>query len=342
MKILNNIEPMKAKGFKSDEQDKIEKFYDDQKYVAQEKLDGARYTMQLTKTGARLFSRVASKKGTGNVEKTDNIPHITGVALKGYEDTIIDGEIMSPCKSTAITSIMGALPDKALERQQQFGNVKYNVFDVLYYKGQDVQNKEYHERHTLVAEIVKSYNDAGVKEVFALPLFIGDGDAKRDFYKQVVSAGGEGIILKDLTSKYEQGERPNTWIKVKKMITSDVVIMGFEPAEKWYAEPGKRGHDGVLYKDGKTTKYYDKGWIGGIKYGKYKGGVLTYIGECSGMTDEVREDMTLHPKKYIGKVMEINAQFRFVKDGVKGGYRHAVYMKMRPDKKPTECTEETE
>jgi DNA ligase-1 len=345
MKILNNIEPMKCRGFKNtiEEQDKIEAFYDNKDYAAQEKMDGCRYLLQLTKTGARLFSRVASKKGTGNVEKTDNIPHITGVALKGYEDTIIDGEIMSPNPDkVAVTSIMGALPDKALERQAEFGNVRYNVFDILYYKGEDVQNKTLLERKELLDEVVEAYNKAGVKEIFSLPLFMGTGDQKREYYKTIIARGGEGIILKDINSKYEQGERPKTWVKVKKMITSDVVCMSTVPAEKWYAKPGEKGHDGVLYPNGKTTRLYDNGWIGAVKYGKYKNGVLTEIGECSGFTDEERERITKSPKRYIGKVFELVAQFRFVKDGVKGGYRHASFIKWRDDKKPIECTDDTE
>ena len=344
MEILNNIEPMKAKGFKNDELYKIEEYYDKSNYVAQEKLDGSRYTMQLTKTGGRLFSRVASKKGTGNVEKTDNIPHITKVILKEYTDSIIDGEIMSPNpEKLTVTSIMGALPDKALERQKEFGNVRYNVFDILYYKGKDVQNLPFKERKILVDEVVKVYNKAGVKEMFSLDYITGTGDDKREYYQNIVANGGEGIILKDINSIYEQGERPKTWVKVKKNVTSDVVAMGFTDAEQWYAKPGEKGRDGVVYPNGKTTKFFDKHWIGAIKYGKYNNGKLTYIGECSGMTDEVRKDMTENPKKYLNKVIEIFAQMRFVdKDGVKGGFRHAVYKGLRPDKKPIECTEDTE
>jgi len=344
MRIYSDLIPQRAYGFSKKDSHKIEPFYDNPKYWAQRKLDGERFTLQTTTSGGRLFSRcratVNKIEQNYNVEKSDRVPHLTSKIPKGYEDTIIDGEIMTPDKNVKITSLINCDPELAIERQKKTGNIKYHLFDVLFYKGKDVQKMPLKDRKPLLDEVIDAYNQIGVTEMFSIPYFIGTGKEKRELYLSIIEEGGEGLILKDYDSPYIQDSRTKIWVKAKENITADVVIMGFEPAEKWYAEPGRTGADGKVYPNGKTTKFWDKKWIGGVKYGRYKDGVLTYIGECSGMTDEVREDMTKYPNKYIGKVMEISAQFRFINDGVKGGYRHAAYQKIREDRTAQSCVEE--
>jgi ATP-dependent DNA ligase len=107
-------------------------------------------------------------------------------------------------------------------------------------------------------------------------------------YETVLKQGGEGVMLKNLYAKYVQGGRPaNNWYKAKKSATFDCVIMGFTKG---------------------AGKYNNR--IGAIEFGQFVNGKLTKLGQASGMTDDVREDMSLHPEKYIGKVVTIKGMER--------------------------------
>ena len=324
------INPMLA-GKVSEE--KLELLWEDDNWVAEEKFDGSRYIMQIREGGNILTSRRNSVKTGQNVDKTGNVPHITGIKYPELYGTVIDGEITAPNKDfTNVLKIMGSLPEKAIEVQKEIGKAEYWVFDILYYKGRDVQKEPYQIRRQFVYGVVEEMRKKS-KEVMRVLMW--EGNKKRKCYEDIIANGGEGIILKNKFGIYEQDKRSHGWIKVKKTVTDDVVIMGFTEAKKWYAEPGTAGADEIIYPNGRTTKFYDNGWIGAIKYGKYKEKELVEIGQCSGVSDEMRAEFTNNQKKYIGKTMEIVAQLRF-KDG---GYRHGNFVRLRPDKHPKECKE---
>lgn len=325
------ISPMLADKV-SDE--KLELLWENDNWIAEEKFDGSRYVMQILETGNVLTSRRNSVKTGKNVDKTGNVPHITGIKYPSLYGTIIDGEMTAPGKDfTKVLKIMGSLPEKAIEVQKEIGKAEYWAFDILFYKGKDVQGEPYEVRRKLVCEVVEEMRKQS-KEVMKVEVWTGE--EKRAIYGKILAEGGEGIILKNKAGIYEQGERSKNWVKVKKTMTDDVVIVGYTEAKKWYAEPGCKGHDDVLYPKGKTTKFFDNGWIGAIRFGKYQGKEVVEIGQCSGITDEMREEFTKNGKKYIGKTMEIVAQLRF-KDG---GYRHGNFVRLRPDKDPKDCKEE--
>jgi len=130
-------------------------------------------------------------------------------------------------------------------------------------------------------------------------------------YTAYVDLGGEGVMLKNPAAPYIRGKRPTqTWYKVKKFTTIDVVITGFQEEQGKY-----------------------QGQIGAIKFGLYEEGHLTEIGQCSGMTDEVRAGMSAAQGAFMGAVMEV----RYF--GLTAGTpRHPQFVGMRSDKAYNECT----
>lgn len=360
--LENILLPMGAKEVKDEK--KMDALWDDGNYVAEEKYDGSRYLS----VGGRFFSRRVSVKDGFPVEKTDNVPHLTSI-LNKYPNLILDGEVYyEGMSSNDVTSIMGALPEKAIERQKERGFLKYVVFDILRdFNGNWLVDKTWKERRKLLEmavglikiDLLKENNKAFDK-IDVSQVVVYD---KREFYNEIMARGGEGIILKNVNAKYVPDKKPSwNWVKVKKHITDDVVIMGFKPPVRvydgkeldtwqyWENEHGikftradlKPG-EGIIGTDTPVTKFYFYDWIGAVTFGKYylagetEDGTPCYglneLGFCSGLTDEMRKDMSENPEKYIGDCMEIGAMEQ-TKDGF---YRHPVFNRMRPDKSPSDC-----
>jgi ATP-dependent DNA ligase len=345
--------------------EKMEKVWESDDYIAEEKYDGSRY---MVKGGGRFFSRRVSVVDGIPVEKTKNVPHLHEV-LKNYPLLILDGEIyIEGGKSNEVVSIMGASPDEAVKRQQERGWVKYVVYDILRdIDGNWLLDLPWIERRGILEETLETIfqEHPTISEHVKLSEYVTEN--KKEFHAEIVRRGGEGVMLKNKYGKYVPGKKPRwNWIKVKTEITSDVIITGFKPAKKeyvglsidtwnywekdgklytaadiletleqWEKEFAHESHE--YFKElgyEPVNRYYFYGWIGAIEFAQYDhNGELKHVGYCSGITDELRKDMTENPDKYIGQVMEIIAMER-TKDGY---FRHPNFLRMRPDKNPTEC-----
>lgn len=324
---MKNFEFMLAKKEKKIE--KLNKLWKSEDWGAQEKFDGTRFVLN----DGKLISRRVSVKTNEFVDRTDNIPHLIPEIKKMFgklDGLVIDGEIVHPQGFGECRSAMGSLPSTSIEWQEQNGFVKYKIFDIVESSGNLVWKKPYIKRHKYLRSILSEQNS---KFLF-VPKLVFSEKLKRELYAKVIERGGEGIILKDLNSPYEF-KRSKAWIKVKKIDTFDVVVCGYEDASEWYAKPGEYGRDGKLYKEGRRTKYFEKDWIGAVKYGLYKDGKVIEVGQCSGMPDEVRQEISENKKSFIGMVMEISAQGRMET----GGFRHPQFLRFRDDKNPSECKE---
>ena len=139
----------------------------------------------------------------------------------------------------------------------------------------------------------------------------------RDEFKRIVMSGGEGIIIKREDALYIPGKKPaNNWIKGKKKITHDVVIMGLNPGT------------------GKNA-----GLFGSIQFGHIIDAKLTKCGNCSsGLSDEMREYIYNNADELIEKkqVFEIEA----IQESVRS-FRNAVFLRLRDDKGWWECVPES-
>jgi ATP-dependent DNA ligase len=304
--VVDVIAPMLAsKG----EPLKILQVAEDPGWIAERKLDGSRYGLYIGKDGNRLLSKHISVKDDKPVEKTENVPHLTKVSCPELDGTVIDGEITTPNGDFGnVVSVMGSHPFEAIEKQKRDGNMLYTVFDCPRYKGQDITKRSLRERQTVLKEVIKTL---GIPEI----KFIEQRSENRmAWFKEIVKEGGEGIILKRWDSHYEAGKRGPNWIKVKKMQTYDVVVMGF--------------------KETKSEAWQAQGLIGAVVFGCYNAaGKLQEVGDTSGMTLEVRRDMSANPDKWIGTVVEVAGQ-EVLRDAI----RHPRYIRTRPDVSPKACT----
>lgn len=327
-------------------------------YFAQLKKDGGCYIFEKVCGHCYLFGRTESKKTGLLTEKGDNVPHIVDYFNKFLPDnTILVGEIYYPQKtSKEMTTIMGCLPKKAIERQQRSGNIHYYIHDILMYSGEDLLDKGARVRYNYLLECFNNLESCG-----ALPDFIELADIFEDtnlleVASEALASGEEGIVLKKKDGTYQPGLRP-AWqtIKIKKNATEDVICMGFENAKKDYDGKELDTWSYNLKRDGAplsgnyrdlvrefgenevipVTKPYYYGWKGALVIGAYNEfGDLVQIGTvASGLNDFYRQSFAEEPNKYIGKVVEISFMEKF-----EGTFRHPTFERFRDDKNANECT----
>lgn len=324
-------------------------------YFAQVKKDGNWYELCKSKSGeVYLFSRGTSVKTGLPVENIANVPHLKEAFSCLPNDTVIAGEIYYPNETTnSVRSIMGCLPAKAILRQKTKGNIHFYLHDIMRYDGEDLSCKNAWDRYNKLSEIVKEHNLLSeyveVAEIITEDIY--------NFIIDTLAAGEEGAVLKNRQAVYSEGKRP-AWsmIKVKKNDTVDVICIGLEDATQEYTGNGietwefwqdritgeffkGKYHKQVLESGDMlpVTKPYFYGWKTSLQIGAYKDGVLIPIGTVSsGLTDELRREITEHPENIIGSVVEC-ACMEVTEDSL----RHPIFLRIRTDKNPASCTFKT-
>lgn len=314
---IERIEPMLAA---TADKDLIKQLYKDPNWIAEEKFDGERYMLHLGNEGNKLYSRNISSVTNQPIDRAANVPHLTSKIYPDLDGTVIDGEILAPVGNfSKVSSIMGSLPDKGIAYQKANGNAVYRVFDICYYRGQDVMNLTLVERRAILELVVNLLN------VPEITIVKQQANNTEQYYKDIVNANGEGIILKHIQSKYiPNGRSKDDWIKVKQVATWDVVIMSYTDPEQF--TENSKGEQTV-------NRFFVKGWISAIEFGVYKEDKLIKVGQCTGMSDAIRKEISENKNKYIGKVLEVKGQ-PILKDAI----RHPRFVKVREDLNPTQCT----
>ena len=315
MKELTQIAPQVARGKFTED------LWTNENYLAEEKLDGERFKMHIFKESNRFDSRTISKKTNRFTEKTGNVMHLANWKVPELAGTVFDGEMKTGVDSMSTSTIMGCLPEEAVKRQAESGVwVDYYIFDVIFYKGQDVRDLPYHVRKEIVYK--EWHNHLKTNKHFKLPLCtIKD---KKKFCEDIFKAGGEGVILKNVRAPYTDKK---AWVKVKAVATFDVVVMGYEDATP---ETVKKGDS-----EATISRLAANGWIGALVFGQYVNGKLKKFGRCSGMPDDLRADFSNNKQARLGTVITIEAQSRIPKTGY---FRHPRFLQLRPDKNANQCT----
>ena len=304
-------------------------------YIKERKLNGERVEVLSSRNGTQIFTRTISKVTNLPIEKTEWLPHLNWLSV--LDRTLLDAELLTRgprADHTTIGSIMNCDLAKSLERQKQFGRPIIVVFDILVNEGEDVRSLPLHERITLRDEAVKQLREELLrknkhKAIGLQYIYLVD---TCDDVKKVWREGGEGIIIKDLSAPYWDGngsDRPaGVWMKLKREIEVDLVIMGYEDANEISEKS-----DGSIGK----TKY--AGMVGSVKLGVYDGRNLVHITDSSGFSDKFRKMLTDHGKKYIGEVVRVKAQGVLkAKDGSLSLQNPRIQGdKVRKDKNATDC-----
>lgn len=296
-------------------QAKLDLLWDDKNYGAEEKLDGERITAVVTSKGQRLYTRSASDTDkTRPIEITHRWPQIAQVRFTGIPiGTVLDGEGFSKLRrAEEIAGLFNYRSETVVPE-----DIKFIVFDCVFWGEQSLEEIAYEVRRKYVAESLRIANNP---HFLATSVVTTD---KKAFFEHIINSGGEGVVLKLLSGKYFQGKKPaNIWVKAKKKDTFDCIITGFKPG---------------------TGKY--KNLVGSVQLSQYC--PTTVIGEtveyelvavcyASGITDALRKDMTLNPTKYLGRVAVVDAYER-VPNSVNLKQPRIKHIRPEGSKDPREC-----
>lgn len=291
-------------------------------YAVEEKYDGYSYLNVEGRFFSKSLSNAVGSKGMP-VEKTDRVIHLADILKAVYEKCGADlhGELYKIGGiSDDVTRIMGCNADEAQRRQAQAleqegytGPLHYMLIDIRAVYGKSLINEPHRLRRAILKWIYTKYIQPLDPHGYIQLTEELSGDPNEEF-RRIVTAGGEGIIIKREDALYIPGKKPaNNWIKGKKKITHDVFMLGLN------AGTGKNA-----------------GLFGSIRFGHMVDGKIVECGNCSsGLEDDMRTYIYNNADKLITnkQVFEIEA----IQESAKS-FRNAVFLRLRDDKGWEECT----
>ncbi|MGZ5550951.1 MAG: ATP-dependent DNA ligase [Nitrososphaeraceae archaeon] len=176
------------------------------------KLDGERVQIHKDESEVQLFSRSLEKI-------THHYPDIVEVIKKfSIHKCILEAEIVPlDLESKKIQPFQ-----ELMHRKRKYNindivlkyPIKVHLFDILYLEGKDLTQYEYTKRRAILESIVKkNKNDIiqVVQQIVSSKL-----NQIENFFSKAEDDGCEGLMLKQLNSKYRAGAREFLWMKLKK------------------------------------------------------------------------------------------------------------------------------
>ncbi len=288
-------------------------------WIFEPKIDGTRCLAEVSSGRVRLYNRRL-------LDITNRYPEITAALAQGASDCMLDGEI-------AVFSNGRPSFAKLAERDHQSEKMRieylardlpasYVVFDILYAKGRSIMNLPLLERKKILHEELQESEAVSIADSFP--------EKGVEYFLAAQKVGIEGVVAKRKDSVYQPHTRSPDWIKIKKSLKLDLVIGGYIP--------GKGGR----------APYF-----GGLLLGAYSNGQLHYVGRVgSGFTDKELEEIArgFSPMDYspfsnapptpLVRWVEplVVAQVTALEVTQDGHLRAPVFLRIRDDKEPLECT----
>jgi len=191
--------------------------FDDASTAFQVKWDGIRILAHLQDGQVQLYNR---KKRL----KTSQYPEIVqAISSLLHEDMILDGEMIALKEGKPnfrqIIRRDFAQDAATIRYLTRLIPVTYVVFDIVFYKEQDLSACSFKLRDELLKSIITSKD----------PLVVTDTIYEKGtaLFSVVKEAGLEGIVAKKLESPYRIGQKSADWLKIKNFRSLAAVVGGF-------------------------------------------------------------------------------------------------------------------
>ncbi|GMK49141.1 SPBc2 prophage-derived DNA ligase-like protein LigB [Paenibacillus glycanilyticus] len=195
--------------------------FDKEHHVAELKLDGIRMIIS-TMDGLRLYTRHQN-------DVTNKFPELHDTPLP--PGTVLDGEL--------IVSDKQGKPDfeatmSRFQSRSSRAKATFCAFDIIRYKGIDVTGLPLSRRKELLYEtFTETERYTKVRPAIGSTI---------QYYEAVSAQGLEGIVIKDLRSKYAVNTRSWAWQKVINWTYADVFITGMRQEQLgWLAAIEENG-----------------------------------------------------------------------------------------------------
>lgn len=288
----------------------IDRYDDDDLLYVTQKLDGFR-GLTTYKTKIQTYSRKGQLiDGLDELHQDiENVIQASGLLDMFPNGFAIDGELLLKNEDNLTSAALFRATTKELRKNGKKQNITYNIFDILpldefYYK--DASTQMYKERRAILDTIQSGQ--------FTQVVPVLDVITKNDIPKwsnYASDQGWEGIML-NYANGYYRTKRSAELLKVKKMHTADLEIVGFNQAI-----------------DGKNA-----GQLQSINV-KLDDENVVQVG--SGLTEELRLEIWNNQDKYLGAMVEI--QYFELSENQNGGksLRFPVFKDFRFDKTPDDA-----
>jgi bifunctional non-homologous end joining protein LigD len=278
--------------------------------VAEEKYDGIRLIAYKDGRAVRLVTR-------NDIDRAADFPGVvSAIARLPAPTLVLDGEVVIFDEAKVSRFML-------LQRRDGKAQPVYVAFDCLYARGQDLRRRPLEERRKILEREARP--GAVLAVARRLP------GTPSEAYEAARRLGLEGIILKDASSRYEDGARSRAWLKVKLRHEDEFVIGGFT------APTGARSHFGALL------------------VGAWAGERLRYAGKVgTGFTERTLADLMRRfrplvraTSPFADQVRErgatwleptLVAQLAFTERTRDGKLRHPTFLGLREDKPAREVT----
>ena len=212
------------------------------------KVDGVRAQVHKAHGRVAVFSR------QGNDITAGCGPLLQAFEALGAGVAVVDGEVVlvgADGRARAFQDSFSAIASRQVSHPGD--TLRAFLFDCLHRDGVDLLDEPLSTRIDALQAIAPA-------ELIVPRLRSRDATAARAFYADALSAGHEGVVIKDLASPYQLGARGRAWQKVKEHTTVDLVVLAVE----WGSgrrkgllsnlHLGARRADGTFCMVGKTFK----------------------------------------------------------------------------------------
>ena len=232
--------------------------------VVEDKYDGIRAQAHCggsSQPQVRIFSRTRD-------EISGSFPELPPALLAFPDPVILDGEILAwKWEETDGAPAGRALPFSELQKrlgrkkvsEEMVGLVPtvYVVFDVLYAGATLLIDEPLHQRKKILDQLFASVPEGGFntgqmmaaptaqgslafqpaierrqegpRVILAPSLSAGSAEHLQEIFEQARARGNEGLMVKDIDSRYLPGRRGKSWLKLKReLATLDVVVTAVE------------------------------------------------------------------------------------------------------------------
>jgi DNA ligase-1 len=285
------------------------------------KLDGARVQVHRAGSEVRVYTRALN-------DVTDGVPELVE-RVRGLpvREVMLDGETLAlrPDGAPQPFQVTMRRFGRRLEVERLRAELPLSpfFFDVLFLDGEPLIDRPLAERWDALDRVVPP----PLRVPRTLPA--GPPDA-RAFLERALAAGHEGVMAKDPAAAYTAGSRGSAWLKVKRAVTLDLVVL----AAEWGS--GRR-----------------EGWLSNLHLGARdpQGGFVMLGKTFKGLTDELlawqterllalavtRDGPVMHVRPQL--VVEIAFNDVQASPHYPGGLalRFARVRRYRPDKRPEEA-----
>jgi DNA ligase-1 len=252
------------------------------KKLIEPKLDGVRVITIINATNktATMYSR--------NGKLLENFTHITNAIEKNISlfqrSMVIDGEMVS----SSFQELMKQVHRKS---NIQSEDARLMAFDILplseFQAGMSTMGQR--RRSNLLRSMKADLDLIGGIDIIPqqeidLDTYVGELEFKQ-YNKDAIEAGFEGIMIKDVDAKYEC-KRSKSWLKMKPFIEVSLKVVAVEEGS---AETKNVGKLGALVCEGEDD-------------GKF---IRVNVG--SGYSDELRDDIWTNKDTVLGQIVEVRA-----------------------------------